>query len=120
MAVAVEVLTGLVLGFTAQFIFWAVQFAGEIAGFQMGLSLAQVYDPATGGASNPLGNLLTLSFLLVFLLLDGPSPDRARPGGFVRGGAAGGRAAGGERSRCCSTAWVPCLSRRSAWPRPSW
>ena len=70
-AVAVEALTGLALGFAAQFIFWAVQFAGEVAGFQVGLSLAQAYDPMTGASSNPLGNLLTLSFLLVFLLLDG-------------------------------------------------
>lgn len=70
-AVAVEALTGLVLGFTAQFIFWAVQFAGEIAGFQVGLSLAQTYNPISGASSNPLGSLLTLVFLLVFLLFNG-------------------------------------------------
>ncbi len=70
-AVGVEALTGLVLVFAAQFIFLAVQFAGEIAGFQMSLSMAQVYNPVEGHASNPLGRFLTLTFLLVFLLIDG-------------------------------------------------
>ena len=70
-AVGVEALTGVVLGLAAQFVFWAVQFAGEIAGLQVGLSLAQTYNPLSGASSNPLGNLLTLVFLIVFLLLDG-------------------------------------------------
>ena len=70
-AVGVEALTGLALGFAAQLVFWAVQFAGEIAGFQVGLSLAQVYDPTSGAPSNPLGRGLSLTFLLVFLLIDG-------------------------------------------------
>ncbi len=68
-AVAIEVLTGLALGFTAQFIFWAIQYAGELLGFQMGLGLAQVVDPSTGGHNNPMGRMLSLTFLLAFLLL---------------------------------------------------
>lgn len=71
LAVLTEAVTGLLLGFAAQFIFWAVQFAGEIMGFQMGLSLAQVYNPIEGQTSNPLGRFLSLIFLLVFVLLDG-------------------------------------------------
>ena len=58
-------------GFAAQFIFWSVTFAGEIIGFQMGLSIAAVYNPMDGVASNPIGRVLTLTMLLVFLLLDG-------------------------------------------------
>ena len=71
LALVIEAATGLMLGFAAQFVFWAVQFAGEIMGFQMGLSLARVYNPVSDAASNPLGQILTLTFLLVFLLLDG-------------------------------------------------
>lgn len=67
----VEALTGLLLGFAAQFIFFAVQFAGEAIGFQIGLSLAQVYNPIDGTPSNPLGRLLSMTLLLVFVLLDG-------------------------------------------------
>jgi flagellar biosynthetic protein FliR len=48
-----------------------VEFAGEIIGFQMGLSIAQVYNPISGATSNPLGRFLTVAFLLVFLVLDG-------------------------------------------------
>lgn len=70
-AVAIEVLTGLALGFTAQFIFWAIQYAGELLGFQMGLGLAQVVDPSTGGHNNPMGRMLSLTFLLAFLLFEG-------------------------------------------------
>lgn len=72
LAAGVEVLTGLLLGYAVRFVFWAVDFAGEMIGFQMSLSLAQAYDPMTGATSNPLGRLIGLAFLLLFLLLDGP------------------------------------------------
>lgn len=70
-AIGVEAVTGLLLGFTAQFIFFAVQFAGEIIGFQMALGIAQIFDPLNGQNANPVGRLLSLSFLLVFVLIDG-------------------------------------------------
>lgn len=71
-ALGIEALTGLLLGFAAQFVFFAVSFAGDIMGFQMGLSMAQVFNPIEGDSSNPLGRLLSLFFLLLFVLLDGP------------------------------------------------
>lgn len=67
-----EVVTGLLLGYAVRFVFWAVEFAGEAIGFQMSLSLAQAYDPMSGGTVNPLGRAIGLSFLLLFVLLDGP------------------------------------------------
>ncbi|HEX7070206.1 MAG TPA: flagellar biosynthetic protein FliR, partial [Rhodothermales bacterium] len=70
-SVGIEALTGAALGFAAQFIFWAVQYAGELLGFQMGLSLAEVFDPSQGTNANPLGRLLGWIFLLAFLLFDG-------------------------------------------------
>ena len=71
LCVGIEAVTGLALGFTAQFIFWGVQYAGELLGFQMGLGLAQVMDPSSGENNNPLGRILGLLFLLAFLLFDG-------------------------------------------------
>ncbi len=71
-AVLIEAMTGALLGFAAQFVFYAVQFAGDVIGFQMSLSLAQIYNPISGEASNPLGRILTLGFMLLFILLDGP------------------------------------------------
>ncbi|MFW5955499.1 MAG: flagellar biosynthetic protein FliR [Rhodothermales bacterium] len=70
-AVILEALTGILLGFAAQLIFWALQYAGEIMGFQMGLAMAHVFNPIDGTQSNTIGNILTLTFLIVFLLLDG-------------------------------------------------
>lgn len=67
----VEAGTGLVIGFTARIIFWAVSFAGTIMGYQMALSLAQTFNPISGTSSNPLGQILSYTFLLVFLLADG-------------------------------------------------
>ena len=71
LALLVEAGTGLILGFAAHLLFWAVDFAGSVMGFQMGLSLAQTYNPISGTSSNPLGRILSYTFLLVFLLADG-------------------------------------------------
>lgn len=72
LAVMVEALTGALLGFAAQFVLYVVQFAGDIIGFQMSLSMAQIYNPISGEPSNPVGQLLTLGVMLLFVLLDGP------------------------------------------------
>lgn len=72
LAVGVEVLTGLLIGYAMRFVFWAVEFAGELMGFQMSLTMAQVYDPMSGATANPIARLITWLFLLLFLLLDGP------------------------------------------------
>jgi flagellar biosynthesis protein FliR len=70
-AVMIEALTGLLLGFAAQLVFWVVTYAGEVMGFQIGLSMAHVFNPIDGTQSNPMGNILSMTFLIVFLLLDG-------------------------------------------------
>lgn len=69
--VAIELLTGVVIGMAARFVFFAIRFAGEFIGFQMAISISQVISPADGQASNPISNVLMMTFLLVFLLLDG-------------------------------------------------
>ncbi|MFB6272192.1 MAG: flagellar biosynthetic protein FliR [Salinibacter sp.] len=71
LALLVEAGTGLLIGFTARLIFWVINFAGTIMGYQMALSLAQSFNPMTGASSNPLGQILSYVFLLAFLLLDG-------------------------------------------------
>jgi len=71
LVVLVEAGTGLLIGFTARMIFWAVNFAGTVMGYQMALSLSQSFNPMTGASSNPLGQILSYTFLLAFLLLDG-------------------------------------------------
>lgn len=70
-AVIIEALTGAMLGFAAQFVFWSVQYAGEIIGYQMALAMASVFNPIDGMNSNPIGRFLMTSMLLIFVLLDG-------------------------------------------------
>lgn len=71
LSIGIEALTGVMLGFAAHFIFWSVQYAGEIIGYQMALGLATVFNPVDGMHSNPIGRFLVTSILLVFILLEG-------------------------------------------------
>ncbi|HET6567153.1 MAG TPA: flagellar biosynthetic protein FliR [Rhodothermales bacterium] len=71
MAIAVEAITGIAIGFAGQLIFWSIQFAGEIIGFEVGLSMSQAFDPTSNSSNNVMGRFLALTFLLVFVLLDG-------------------------------------------------
>lgn len=72
LALVVEALTGALLGFAVRFVFFAVEFAVDVIGYQMSLGLAQVFNPIEGTDANPLGQLYSIGFLLLFLLLDGP------------------------------------------------
>jgi flagellar biosynthetic protein FliR len=66
-----EAVTGLAIGFASGLIFAGAQAAGELIGFDLGLSLATAFDPETG-TNNVIGNFLYLAMVLVFLLLNGP------------------------------------------------
>ena len=71
--VASELLIGLVLGMIGKLLFAAVEFAGAMTGFQMGLSIANVFDPATMQQVSLVSRLESLVASLVFLSLDGPA-----------------------------------------------
>lgn len=71
LVLVLEAGTGLLMGFAARIIFWAIDFAGTIMGYQMALSLAQSFNPMSGTSSTPLGQILSYTFLLAFLLADG-------------------------------------------------
>lgn len=70
-AVMLEALTGLLLGFAAHMVFWAVEMAGDLIGFQIGLHMAQVFNPLEGHAANPIARILSLAALMIFVLLEG-------------------------------------------------
>jgi flagellar biosynthesis protein FliR len=68
--VVLEVIVGVMIGFMINLIFLAMQIAGELMGFDLGLNVATIYDPDTG--SNPvLGKFFYYISLLIFLLLNG-------------------------------------------------
>ncbi|MHC4691755.1 MAG: flagellar biosynthetic protein FliR [Planctomycetota bacterium] len=66
-----EAIYGLALGLIASLIFSAVKLSGRIIERQMGLSMAQVLDPLTGERTQPLGSLLEMIFLILFLSANG-------------------------------------------------
>lgn len=66
-----EFLTGALIGFLIRLFLAAVSFAGQLAGFQMGLSIANVIDPATSDQHTIIAQLLNLIAMFVFLEMDG-------------------------------------------------
>ncbi|MBF0381567.1 MAG: flagellar biosynthetic protein FliR [Magnetococcales bacterium] len=66
-----EVLIGAIFGMLVHWVLVAVQVAGGLIGFQMGLSMAMVMDPTSGMQEGVLSNLLYLVVLMIFLNLDG-------------------------------------------------
>jgi len=66
-----EVIVGLIIGFSISLIFGGVRLAGELIGFDMGLSIASVYDPENGQNMPMVSEFLYLVTMLVFLVLNG-------------------------------------------------
>ncbi|MBT3716891.1 MAG: flagellar biosynthetic protein FliR [Deltaproteobacteria bacterium] len=71
MLIASEMLIGLVLGIIARFLFAAVEFAGTVIGFQMGLGMAMVFDPQSQEQISIVGKFENITATLIFLAMDG-------------------------------------------------
>jgi flagellar biosynthetic protein FliR len=65
-----EAALGLVMGLCLQFVFEAVQLAGQISGFQLSFSLVNVIDPQTNVDTPVLANLQQLCLLMLFLQMN--------------------------------------------------
>lgn len=69
-AVLGELLVGLLIGLSVQVVFEGMQFAGQISGVQLGVSLATVFDPQSDADSPVFGVFYNLMTLLLFLQMD--------------------------------------------------
>ena len=69
--IASELLIGLVLGMIGRFLFAAVEFAGTVIGFQMGLAMANVLDPQSQEQVSVVGRFESTTATLIFLAMDG-------------------------------------------------
>jgi len=65
-----EILLGLTIGFSVKFIFAGIQMAGQLAGYQMGLAIAEVLDPADSQQIPLLAQFNNLVALLIFLAIN--------------------------------------------------
>lgn len=65
-----EFVVGLLMGITLQFVFEAVELAGQILGFQVGHSLANLINPLADAETPLLSNFYEAVALLIFLQLN--------------------------------------------------
>ncbi len=65
-----EMLVGLIIGFAVRLIFAAAEMAGQLAGFQMGLAIANVFDPMTSMQMPLLSQLESMIAMLIFLAVN--------------------------------------------------
>lgn len=66
-----ELALGYLIGFVMQLFDMAVTYAGSVIDFQMGLSMATVYDSQNGTQVALTGSILQIYFLLLFFAVDG-------------------------------------------------
>jgi flagellar biosynthetic protein FliR len=66
-----EIIYGLALGYVTAYVFGAVKLSARICERQMGLSMANILDPMTGESAQPLGTLMEMILILLFLSANG-------------------------------------------------
>ena len=66
-----EIVTGLIMGYILNFVFWGISFAGHLIGFDMGLMFAEVLNPFEEMQNNVVGEILFFATVLLFLLING-------------------------------------------------
>ena len=70
LGVVSELLLGFAIGLTAQLVFAGIKLAGQLAGFQMGLAIANVIDPVTSTQVSIVSQIQNLVAMLLFLSMN--------------------------------------------------
>jgi flagellar biosynthetic protein FliR len=71
LSLASEVMIGAAIGLAIKFVFTGIEYAGQVASFQMGIGMASAYDPINSAQVTVLGKLLSILTLLIFLTVNG-------------------------------------------------
>jgi len=66
-----EVIVGITLGFAGRLVFAGIQLAGQLAGFQMGFAIVNVFDPITSTQVSIISEFQYMLAMLIFLAVDG-------------------------------------------------
>lgn len=66
-----EFIMGYIIGFVMDLFLMVITFAGSIIDFQMGLSMATIYDPQSNAQVAITGGLWNVYFILLFFAVDG-------------------------------------------------
>jgi flagellar biosynthetic protein FliR len=70
LAAACELMIGILIGLAVQTLFAGFQMAGQMAGYQMGMAIANVMDPATSAQVPLLATFYNLVAILIFLCIN--------------------------------------------------
>jgi len=70
-AVALDTPVAMILGFAVRIVFAAVEFAGEIAGLQMGLNFAGFFDPVSAGTATATSRFFGTVVAWLFIVING-------------------------------------------------
>lgn len=70
-AMVPEFIFGMTLGLCARLVFAAVQFAGQLAGEQIGFGIANIFDPVNNAQISIIAQLHYLFSILIFFAIDG-------------------------------------------------
>lgn len=66
-----EFAVGYIIGYAMELFFFAITFGGYIIDFQLGLTMATVYDPQSNSQIAVTGSVLQTWFVLLFFAVDG-------------------------------------------------
>jgi flagellar biosynthetic protein FliR len=66
-----EVIAGASLGFAVGIIFGGVRYAGDLISYDMGFSMATMYDPENNASFPVISEMLYLFLLMIFILMNG-------------------------------------------------
>jgi flagellar biosynthetic protein FliR len=69
--VGYEIIYGLALGYIAAIVFSAIKLGARIIERQMGLAMANILDPLSGESGQPIGMIMEIIFILLFLSVNG-------------------------------------------------
>lgn len=70
-AVIQQISIGVAIGLAVRIVFSAVEMAGEVIGFQMGLNFAGFFDPSTNAQTSTVGRFFGNMAMLLFIVLNG-------------------------------------------------
>lgn len=66
-----QILWGMLFGLMLQFLFLALQLAGQILSFNMGMSMAVMNDPSSGSSTTVLAEMINIYAVILFFAMDG-------------------------------------------------
>jgi len=71
LAIILEAIVGITVGFVANILFMGVQFSGQLVSLQMGFAAAQLFNPSTENNVPVVGEFYYIVSILIYLAING-------------------------------------------------